>query len=68
MVPIMARIMEQHDVISLEEPPEFNRSMCYLERELYAGGKQLIQVEPFVEALFYSNRYCDFWYNLRSDK
>ena len=77
MVPVTARIMEQHDVIFLEEPPEvnfedmlnsslevedylmpldleypeFSRSMCYLERELYASGKQFIQVEPFVEAL-----------------
>lgn len=33
------------------EYPEFSRSMCYLERELYAKGKKLIQVEPFVEAL-----------------
>lgn len=23
------------------EYPEFSRSICYLERELYAGGKQL---------------------------
>ncbi len=77
MVPVTARIMEQHDVIFLEEPPEvnfenmlnrtlgvedylmpldmeypeFSRKMCCLERDLYASGKQLIQVEPFVEAL-----------------
>ncbi|MEE4364320.1 MAG: hypothetical protein V2J08_10320 [Desulfotignum sp.] len=77
IVPVTARIMEQHDVIFLEEPPdagfenmlnsslgvedylmsldleypEFSRSMCYLERDLYASGKKLIQVEPFVEAL-----------------
>ncbi len=83
MVPVTARIMEQHDVIFLEEPPEvsfenmlncslgvedymmpldleypeFSRSMCYLERELYAGGKQLIQVEPFVEALLFIHEF-----------
>ena len=77
IVPVTARIMEQHDVIFLEEPPEagfenmlnrslgvedylmpldleypeFSRSMCYLERDLYARGKKLIQIEPFVEAL-----------------
>jgi len=77
IVPVTARLMGQHDVIFLEEPPEssfeymlnsslgvedylmpldleypeFSRSMCYLERELYARGKQLIQVEPFIEAL-----------------
>jgi len=33
------------------EYPEFSRKMCCLERDLYARGKQLIQVEPFAEAL-----------------
>lgn len=33
------------------EYPEFSRAMCHLERRLHTKGKQLIQVEPFVEAL-----------------
>ena len=33
------------------EYPEFSRQMCYLERQLHAAGKHLIQVEPFYEAL-----------------
>jgi hypothetical protein len=83
MVPVMARLMGQHDVIFLEEPPEanfenmlnrslgvddylmpldleypeFSRDMCHLEQELYARGKQLIQVEPFVEALVSIHEY-----------
>ena len=72
-----AELMESHEVIFLEEPPEtnfekmltgaisvadylmpldleypaFSRQMCDLEKQLHAGGKQLIQVEPFYEAL-----------------
>ena len=33
------------------EYPEFSRQMCRLERELYARGIALIQVEPFIEEL-----------------
>ena len=33
------------------EYPEFSRQMCYLERQLHAAGKHLIQVEPFYEVL-----------------
>ncbi len=33
------------------EYPEFSRAMCHLERRLHVKGKQLIQMEPFVEAL-----------------
>ena len=77
MVPVIARVMETHDVIFLEEPPaqgftdmlntrldveeylmpmdleypEFSRRMCRVEQRLHARGKQLIQVEPFIEAL-----------------
>ncbi|MDZ7665526.1 MAG: hypothetical protein U5K27_09425 [Desulfotignum sp.] len=77
MVPVIARVMETHDVIFLEEPPapgfidmlntrldveeylmpmdleypEFSRRMCRVEQDLHARGKQLIQVEPFIEAL-----------------
>lgn len=77
MVPVIARFMEKHDVIFLEEPPtpgftdmletrldiddylmsmdleypEFSRRMCRVQQNLHARGKQLIQVEPFIEAL-----------------
>ncbi len=72
-----AELMERHEAIFLEEPPEtdfekmltgaisvadylmpldleypaFSRQMCDLEKQLHAAGKQLIQVEPFYEAL-----------------
>ncbi|MBS0014328.1 MAG: hypothetical protein KFF46_10190 [Desulfobacterales bacterium] len=72
-----AELMERHEAIFLEEPPEtnfekmltgaisvddylmpldleypaFSRQMCDLEKQLHASGKQLIQVEPFYEAL-----------------
>ncbi len=74
-----AELMERHEVIFLEEPPEanfekmltgaisvadylmpldleypeFSRQMCDLEKQLHASGKQLIQVEPFYEALLF---------------
>jgi len=72
-----AELMERHEAIFLEEPPEanfekmlsgaisvadylmpldleypaFSQQMCELEKQLHAAGKQLIQVEPFYEAL-----------------
>jgi len=33
------------------EYPAFSRNMCFLLRELHAEGKQIHQVEPFVESL-----------------
>ena len=77
MVAKTAELMERHEAIFLEEPPEtdfekmltgaisvadylmpldleypaFSRQMCDLEKQLHAAGKQLIQVEPFYEAL-----------------
>jgi hypothetical protein len=33
------------------EYPEFSRRMCRLMRQLYQNGKQIIQVEPFLENL-----------------
>lgn len=33
------------------EYPEFSRAMCRLERRLFQKGKQLVQTDPFVEAL-----------------
>ena len=71
------RLMERHDAVILEEPPddqfrrmlsgelsidsylesldleypEFSRRMSEKLRELHAGGKELYQIEPFLEKL-----------------
>ncbi|MGD2096228.1 MAG: hypothetical protein PVG35_01530 [Desulfobacterales bacterium] len=77
IIGITADLMQRHEAIFLEEPPQpefqqmlegalsieayllpmdveypaFSRQMCRLARQLYADGKKIFQVEPFLQHL-----------------
>jgi len=77
ILPFAAKVMSDHQMILLEEPPtpgfaemlqgrrtveeylretdmefpEFSRLSCLLYRELWMRGKELVQVEPYLETL-----------------